>query len=79
MSGHRGGAAGATLLLLVNGEGFDFQRLRGREQSGVRPLCRERMGSHTMQTLQDPILLLPWVCFRVAALSGLTALTLAGG
>jgi hypothetical protein len=22
------------------------------------------MGSSTLQTLQDPILLLPWVCFR---------------
>jgi hypothetical protein len=22
------------------------------------------MGSPTLQTLQDPILLLPWVCFR---------------
>jgi hypothetical protein len=25
---------------------------------------RERLGSPTLQTLQEPILLLPWVCFR---------------
>jgi hypothetical protein len=28
------------------------------------PTGRERTGSPTLQTLQDPILLLPWVCFR---------------
>ena len=30
------------------------------------PTNRERMGSPTLQTLQDPILMLPWVCFRGA-------------
>ena len=29
-----------------------------------RPTGRERMGSPTLQTLQDPILLQPWLCFR---------------
>jgi hypothetical protein len=28
------------------------------------PTGRERTGSHTLQPLQDPILLLPWLCFR---------------
>jgi hypothetical protein len=28
------------------------------------PTGRERMGSPTLQTLQDPILLLSWLCFR---------------
>jgi hypothetical protein len=28
------------------------------------PTGRERMSSPTLKTLQDPILLLPWVCFR---------------
>jgi hypothetical protein len=28
------------------------------------PTGRERMGSPTLQSLQDPILLLPWSCFR---------------
>jgi hypothetical protein len=31
------------------------------------PTNGERMGSPTLQTLQAPILLTPWVCFRVAA------------
>jgi hypothetical protein len=31
------------------------------------PTGRERMGSPTLQTLQDPILLLSWVCYLVAA------------
>jgi hypothetical protein len=30
----------------------------------THPTGRERMGSHTLQTLQDPTLLLPCVCFR---------------
>jgi hypothetical protein len=28
------------------------------------PTYREGMGSRTLQTLQDPILLLPWVSFQ---------------
>jgi hypothetical protein len=30
---------------------------------------RKRMGSPTLQTLQEPILLLPWVCFRATRVS----------
>ena len=46
----------------------DFQQ-RPVESSRASPphTGRERMGFTTLQKLQDPILLLPWVCSRVAA------------
>jgi hypothetical protein len=43
---------------------FRVSAARGEGGEGCRPTGRERMGSPTMQALQDPILLLPWVCFR---------------
>jgi hypothetical protein len=39
----------------------------GEQQSLGTPTGRERMGSPALQPFQDPILLTPWVCFRVAA------------
>jgi hypothetical protein len=44
----------------------------GEQQRGATAQARERMVSPTVQTLQDPILLLPWVCFRVAAFQTLS-------
>jgi hypothetical protein len=38
---------------------FGFQ-----QQSVATPQARERMDSPALQTLQDPILLLPWLYFR---------------
>jgi hypothetical protein len=47
----------------------NFARLRRWWRAAERrhPSGRERMGSPTLQTLQYPILLLPCLCFRVAA------------
>jgi hypothetical protein len=39
----------------------------GEQLSVATPQARERMGSSTLQTLQDPILPLPWLCFDGAA------------
>ena len=36
----------------------------GEQLSVCHPTGRERMDSSTLQPLQDPILLLSWVCFR---------------
>jgi hypothetical protein len=36
----------------------------GERQSVATPAGNETMGLPTLQTLQDPILLLPWLCFR---------------
>ena len=47
----------------TNRTGFGFkQRHPHRHVTG-----RDRMGLPTLQPLQDPIVLLPWVCFRGAA------------
>ena len=43
-------------------EGFGFRQFRAAERG--HPTGRERMGSPALQTHQDPILLLPWLCFR---------------
>jgi hypothetical protein len=43
--------------------GFGSQR-GWRAAERRHPTGRERMGQSTSQTLQDPILLLPWLCFR---------------
>jgi hypothetical protein len=43
--------------LVVLGLGLGFRSI------ALPPQARERMGSPTLQTLQNPILLLPWVCF----------------
>ena len=40
--------------------------LGGEQESFATPRARERMGSPTLQTLQDAILPLSWVCFLVA-------------
>jgi hypothetical protein len=40
------------------------QQRRWRAAERRHPTGRERMGSPTLQTFQDPLLLLPWVCFR---------------
>ena len=53
------------LLLRGYNPGFCLRRWRAAERR--HPTGRERMGSPTLRTLQDPILLLPWLCFRVAA------------
>jgi hypothetical protein len=50
-------------------QGFGFQQRRWRAAERCHPTGRERMGSPTLQTLQEPILLLPWVCFRSGRLS----------
>ena len=51
--------------------GFGFQQ-RGRRAAERRhPTGRERMDSTTLQPLQDPILLLPWACFRGGSVSEL--------
>jgi hypothetical protein len=42
------------------------QQLAWRAAERRHPTGRERMGSPSLQTFQDPILLLPWVCFRGA-------------
>jgi hypothetical protein len=41
-----------------------FQQRRWRAAERRHPTGRERTGSPTLQTHQDPILLLPWLCFR---------------
>ena len=43
--------------------GFAFQQRRWRAAERRHPTGHERLGSPTLQTPQDPILL-PWVCFR---------------
>jgi hypothetical protein len=43
---------------------FGFQQRRWRAAERRHPAGHERMGSPTLQTLQDPILLLPWLCSR---------------
>jgi hypothetical protein len=48
-------------------QGFGFQQHRRRPAERRHPAGRERMNSSTLQTLQDPILLTPWLCFEVAA------------
>jgi hypothetical protein len=65
--------AGSTPLHSAAGNGQVCTRLARGSELGFRPWWRaaergylagcERMGSPTLQTLQDPILLLPWVCF----------------
>jgi hypothetical protein len=40
---------------------------RGQWRAVATPAGRERMVLPTLQTLQDSILLLPWLCFRAAA------------
>ena len=44
--------------------GFGFQQHQWRAAERRHPTDRERMVSPTLRTLQDPILLLPWLCFR---------------
>jgi hypothetical protein len=44
--------------------GFGFQKRRWRAAERGHPTDRESMGSLTLQTHQDPILLPPWLCFR---------------
>jgi hypothetical protein len=39
-------------------------RVGGEQQSVATPRGRERTGSPTLQTPQEPTLLLPWVCLR---------------
>jgi hypothetical protein len=46
---------------------FPAARVESREAECRHPTGRERTGSPTLQTLQDPILLLQWLCFLVAA------------
>jgi hypothetical protein len=48
----------------VRRAGFPNPDLAREQQSIVHRTCRERIGSTTLQTLQYPILLLPWLCFR---------------
>jgi hypothetical protein len=43
-------------------QGFGF-RCRWSAAERVHPTDREMMGSTTLRTLQDPILLKPWPCF----------------
>ena len=40
------------------------QGVGGEQQRIANPWARERTGSPTLQTLHEPILLLPWVCLR---------------
>jgi hypothetical protein len=46
---------------------FGFQQRRWRAAERRHPTGRERMVTPILQTLQDPILLTPWVCFRGGA------------
>jgi hypothetical protein len=57
---------GATVFLqLFPTSGFRFPGGAGGEQPSVAtPTGRKRMGSPTLQTLQEPILLTPWLSFR---------------
>jgi hypothetical protein len=55
----------ATLHLGLGAFGFQQRRWRAAERR--HPTDRERMGSPTLQTLQDPILLGAWVCFLEVA------------
>jgi hypothetical protein len=53
----------AALVRLAHPLGFGFQqRSRWRAAECRHPTGRERMGSPTLQTLQESILLLRWVC-----------------
>jgi hypothetical protein len=51
----------SLLLAPFSGNQVDLRRA-----NRLKPTGRERMGSPTLQTLQDPILRTPWVFFRVA-------------
>jgi hypothetical protein len=51
------------VLARLRAQGFGFQRRPWRRVECRHPTYRERIGAPTLQTLQDPILLLPWVCF----------------
>jgi hypothetical protein len=47
-------------------EGFRFPVAPEEGGRALPPHMRERIGSPTPQTLQDPILLLSWLCFQGA-------------
>jgi hypothetical protein len=54
----------AAALGLLSSGGFSNPKPGWRAAERRHPTGRERMGSPTLQTLQEPILPTPWVCFR---------------
>jgi hypothetical protein len=54
----------AAALGLLSSGGFSNPKPGWRAAERRHPTGRERMGSPNLQTLQEPILPTPWVCFR---------------